>query len=180
MIRIATGVRLGPTGCRSSSHRPDRCRCTWSRSPSRAIAPRAALRSGSRSSACSRRRRCRARRSATPQRQASTAGTAPSPRGPPGTAAIREARRGARSSAVQPVASGSIIPAEQARLPSPPVAGCRPASVSPPQERTRQATRSTSSMASARAGVSAVAGCSRYCFFSGACSARSSFASIVS
>ena len=51
-------------------------------------------------------------------------------------------------------------------------AGCRPASVSPTQERTRQAMRSTSSMASARAGVSAVAGCSRYCSFSGACSAQ--------
>jgi hypothetical protein len=49
-----------------------------------------------------------------------------------------------------------------------------------PRSALGQAMRSTSSMASARAGVSAVAGCSRYCFFSGACSARSSFASIVS
>src|SRR5271156_861708 len=65
------------------------------------------------------------------------------------------------------------------QLPSPPVAGCRPALVSPPQERTRQATRSRSSAASARASVRPVSGCSRYCFLSGACSARNSFAFIV-
>ena len=58
----------------------------------------------------------------------------------------------------QATSASSIISAEQARLPSPPVAGCRPASVSPAQERTRPAIRSTSRMASARAGVSAVAG----------------------
>src|ERR1700738_873642 len=64
----------------------------------------------------------------------------------------------------QATSASSSMSAEQARLPSPPVAGCRPALVSPTQERTRQAMRSRSSIASARAGVFAVSGRSRYCF----------------
>jgi hypothetical protein len=80
----------------------------------------------------------------------------------------------------QATSASSNMSAEHAMLPSPPVAGCRPAFVSPPQERRWQATSSSSSVAAAQAGVRAVSGCSRYCFFSGACSVRSSFASMVS
>src|SRR5579875_3063739 len=78
----------------------------------------------------------------------------------------------------QATSASSSMSAEQAKLPSPPAAGCRPASP-PPRARTRQAMRPGSSTPSARAGMRALSGRSRYCLFSGACSARSSFASIV-